>query len=91
MLHSVSTSVLLASPLWIFIGKMLACGFLGFIILGGLRLLIDSLMNPNGWKFGNELYDHNEDKFANGEKEKAYDFQYVRSEEEPWKRFKRRN
>ena len=53
MLHSVSTSVLLASPLWIFIGKMLACGFLGFIVLGGLRLLIDSLMNPNGWKFGN--------------------------------------
>lgn len=57
------TSTILASAMFTFLGKMFACGFLGLFLLIALRLCVDVKMNPRGWKFGNELYDHKEDNF----------------------------
>lgn len=57
------TSTVLASALLVFVGKMFACGFLGFLLLISIRMCIDLKMNPRGWKLGNELYDHKEDSF----------------------------
>ena len=72
------TSTILASAMLIFIGKMFACGFLGFFLLIAIRMLIDIKMNPRGWKFGNELYDHKEDSFFDEVPEKTADLKLQR-------------
>lgn len=72
------TSTILASAMLIFIGKMFACGFLGFFLLIAIRMLIDIKMNPRGWKFGNELYDHKEDSFFGEVPEKTADLKLQR-------------
>lgn len=72
------TSTILASAMLIFIGKMFACGFLGFFLLIAIRMLIDIKMNPRGWKFGNELYDHKEDSFFGEVPEETADLKLQR-------------
>lgn len=56
-------SILLASPLFLFVGKMFACGILGCMILGALRMVIELKMNPKGWKSGKEFCNSNPDEF----------------------------
>lgn len=52
-----ATSIILSSALLLFLGKMLACGILGCVILGLLHMAIDIRMNPEGWKLGKEFND----------------------------------
>lgn len=82
MILASSSSVLLSSQGLIFIVKILACGMLGFLILGGLRLIIDSLMNPKGWNLGEDLYDHEEDPFMKEDNMTSLNYQVVRSDED---------
>ena len=45
-----SHAILLSSSLFLFFGKMVACGFLGCLIMGFIRITIELRMNPKGWK-----------------------------------------
>lgn len=56
-----STSIILSSHLFLFFAKMFFCGFVGCILLGIVHLIIDIKQNPNGWKFGKEFCDSEED------------------------------
>lgn len=76
-----TSTILLSSPMFLFLGKMFICAFFGIILLGALRLAVDLMQNPKGWKFGNELYDDKEDK-AQNTREMKLNYRLVKTDDE---------